>query len=184
MVWRFSILMVSALVLSACNKPGGEKASGPAEVAKPIVSPAALPTRKPGLWQQIVSTGGMNQESHICIDPTVEAKISVWGAQAGKKLCDTSQITPIPGGGWQFSSSCDMGTGGKIVSAGKITGDFTTNYMVATESTTQGAATPQMNGVHKMTLVGLWEGPCPADMKPGDMTLPGGMKMNLLDMTK
>jgi hypothetical protein len=27
-----------------------------------------------------------------------------------------------------------------------------------------------------------WQGPCPADMKPGDMAMPNGMKINMMDM--
>jgi hypothetical protein len=33
-----------------------------------------------------------------------------------------------------------------------------------------------------MTLDATWKGPCPADFKPGDMELPGGMKINMLTM--
>ena len=44
------------------------------------------------------------------------------------------------------------------------------------------AGAPQMNGEHAMTLEATWKGPCPADFKPGDMELPGGMKINMLTM--
>jgi hypothetical protein len=40
----------------------------------------------------------------------------------------------------------------------------------------------QANGTHDMEMTGTWEGPCPADMKPGDMLLPGGVKVNLNSM--
>jgi hypothetical protein len=39
-----------------------------------------------------------------------------------------------------------------------------------------------MNGSHKMVLDAVWQGPCPAGFKPGDMELPGGMKINVLEM--
>src|SRR5438552_2208628 len=45
-----------------------------------------------------------------------------------------------------------------------------------------GAAATQMNGEHEMTMEGTWKGACPAGFKPGDMELPGGMKINMLDM--
>jgi hypothetical protein len=46
---------------------------------------------------------------------------------------------------------------------------------------------PQANGTHEMELTATWQGPCPAGMKAGDMTmtLPGSgktMTMNIADM--
>ena len=48
-------------------------------------------------------------------------------------------------------------------------------------STTTGGPLPQANGVHKIAIEATWQGPCPADMKPGDMEMPGGMKINMND---
>jgi hypothetical protein len=46
-------------------------------------------------------------------------------------------------------------------------------------SSTSGSPMPQANGVqHKTMIEATWEGPCPADMKPGDMEV-NGFKMNL-----
>ena len=35
-----------------------------------------------------------------------------------------------------------------------------------------------------MTLEAKWLGACKADQKPGDIVMPGGMKMNVKDMEK
>jgi hypothetical protein len=75
-----------------------------------------------------------------------------------------------------------MGSGGTIVSTGEAKGDFGSHYTVDIKSSTTGAAAPQMNGEHAMTLEATWKGPCPAGFKPGDMELPGGMKINMLTM--
>jgi hypothetical protein len=188
MGWRGGVLALSAaaLALGACSKPAGDKAAsaedaGKAATATAPAAPAAMPSRKPGLWKQMVTTSGMQQVSSICLDKAAEAKLAVWGAGASKDMCQQTELHPVPGG-WSFKSSCDMGSGGKTVSQGTVTGDFNTSYRVEAESTTEGAGAPQMNGAHKMSMEATWEGPCPADMKPGDMTLPGGMKMNMLDM--
>jgi hypothetical protein len=53
---------------------------------------------------------------------------------------------------------------------------------VAIDSVTTGGSMAQMNGPHHIEIVADWKGACPADMKPGDMTLPGGMKINMLTM--
>jgi hypothetical protein len=188
MGWRHGVLAMSvgALALSACNKPAGDKAVSAEGAAKPATAtapphPLAMPSRKPGLWKQTVSTSGIRQVSSICLDKAAEAKLAVWGAGASKDVCQQTSVSAVPGG-WAFKSSCDMGSGGKTVSQGTVTGDFNTSYRVEAESTTEGAGAPQMNGPHKMTMEATWEGPCPADMKPGDMALANGMKMNMLDM--
>ncbi|HEX5377983.1 MAG TPA: DUF3617 family protein [Phenylobacterium sp.] len=194
MNWRHGILALSAaaLALGGCSKPAGEKAAQAPDAGQaasattpakaPAAGPPAMPTRKPGLWKQTVSTSGMEQVSSICLDKEVESKLAVWGAGASKDICQQSAVTPAPGG-WAFTSSCDMGSGGKVSSKGRVTGDFNTSYRVESESVTEGAGAPQMNGPHKMTLTATWQGPCPADMKPGDMALANGMKINMMDMT-
>ena len=122
------------------------------------------------------------QISRICLDAATDARMSLWGAQATKDLCGGNTMTPLPGGGWSFSSTCDMGTGGKTTTSGTATGDFNVKYLVQAKSVTEGAAAPQMNGPHTVNIEAAWQGPCPAGTKPGDMTLPGGIKVNLLDL--
>jgi hypothetical protein len=124
---------------------------------------------------------GMTQISRICFSEAVNRKVTLWGQQGDEDMCSQKSITPTAGG-WKFSSTCNMGSGGTIVSSGEAKGDFGTHYTVDIKSSTTGAAAPQMNGPHAMTLEATWKGPCPADFKPGDMELPGGMKINMLTM--
>jgi hypothetical protein len=35
-----------------------------------------------------------------------------------------------------------------------------------------------------MTMTAKWLGPCAAGQRPGDMIMPNGMKMNILDLQK
>lgn len=179
MMWRRAVLVMSAaaLALSACNKP--EKAAEPAKPFQPSSTP---PKRKPGLWEQRVSNGEFVQVTRICLDEATDAKLSWWGTQASKGVCEKNLASARTDGGWQFSSVCDMGTGGKTTTSGVATGDFNSHYQIVAESSTEGAGAPQMNGPHKMTIDAQWQGACPADMKGGDMALPGGLKINLLDV--
>lgn len=142
------------------------------------------PRRKAGLWEQTVSTAGMAQTSTLCVDAAVEEKLGWWSQQATQTQCSQTSFTPSPGG-WTFSSTCDMGGSGRTVTKGVATGDFGSAYQMDMTSTTTGATTAHMNGEHKMTIKAAWKGPCPADMKPGDMVLtPGGVKINLLTNTR
>jgi hypothetical protein len=76
-----------------------------------------------------------------------------------------------------------MGGSGTVTSDGSATGDFSSHYKVEATAVTSGAPTPQANGAHKMSIEATWQGPCPADMKPGDMEMPGGTKINMQNPT-
>jgi predicted small lipoprotein YifL len=182
---RVLVSAAAILALAACGKkpastPDAATAAAPAAAA-PQTASMTPPERKAGLWEQKISTAGMTQVSRICISDAVNKKVTLWGQQGGEETCSQQSITPTAGG-WKFASTCNMGTGGTIVSSGEAKGDFGTHYTVDIKSSTTGAAAPQMNGPHAMTLEATWKGPCPANFKPGDMELPGGMKLNMLTM--
>jgi hypothetical protein len=184
---RVLVSAAALLALTACSKKDNAAKAPDASVAGPAAAkapaaPLAPPERKVGLWEQKMSTAGMTQVSRVCISDEVNKQMSLWGQQSGKDMCQRQSISPTPGG-WKFSSSCNMGSGGTIVSEGEAKGDFGSRYTVDIKSSTTGAAAPQMNGEHAMTLEATWKGPCPPDFKPGDMELSGGMKINMLTMT-
>jgi hypothetical protein len=70
-----------------------------------------------------------------------------------------------------------------ITSRAEITGDFNSAYTVKSTSNTQGgpAAVPRDSTT---TIEAKWLGACKADQKPGDIVMPGGIKMNVRDMQK
>jgi hypothetical protein len=190
---------VSLVALSACSKkpdqtpprtppPPDSKphvatpASGAPTAGTTAAAPVSMPARTPGLWEQKVSSRGRTQVSRICLDKAVEQRFTVWGQNAGRGACGHIRITPRVGGGWDFTSSCDTGETGRTVTRGEATGDFAKAYKVSAESRISGARAPEMNGTHAMTLEASWQGPCPAGMRPGDMLLPGGLKINMMQI--
>jgi hypothetical protein len=169
--------LLALIALAGCQKKTQETPAGPSASVTPQMT---APARKPGVWEQRVSNGDIVQVSRVCLDPDVDAKISWWGAQSTKDICQKNLVTHRPDGRWQFSSVCDMGSGGQVTTAGVASGDFASHYQVVGQSSTVGASVAHMNGTRRLTIDAAWQGPCPADMKPGDMTLPGGVKINLL----
>jgi hypothetical protein len=123
---------------------------------------------------------GIKQSIRMCLDAATEQKMKWWGSNAGpgKRDCQQQSFHPHLGGGWDFHSVCNMGESGTVTSDGAMRGDFGSHYTVELTSNTTGSPMPQANGSHKMTIEATWTGPCPADMKPGDMELPGGMRIN------
>jgi len=185
-----ALTAVSLVALSACDRkpaqaphPPARPGAAPASSAPSAVTPAALPARAPGLWAQTVSSRGRSQTTRICLDKATEARFTWWGQHAGPGACSHAQVTPRTGGGWTFASSCDLGENGRTETRGEVTGDFAKAYRVSARSTISGARAPEMNGTHAMTLEASWKGPCPAGMRPGDMLLPGGTKINVLQIS-
>jgi len=179
-----AVLGVSLLALAACQKkeakaPAAEvSASASGGNTSASAGPVAMPKRKPGLWSHTMVANGSTQAMKVCIDADTDAKMSVWGQAVGKDMCSKNSVSATPGG-YAFESECDMGSMGHVVSKGSVTGDFNSAYTVKTSSTTTGSSMPQANTTSEMTLTAKWEGACPADMKGGDITLPGGMKINM-----
>jgi hypothetical protein len=173
----------AALALGGCSKQAGTGAAANAgATATTPAGPTAPPARKAGLWEQKISADGMQQTMKTCLDAATDRKMKWWGAQApggGKSDCAEQRVTMHPGGGWDFRAVCAMGQSGTVTSDGSATGDFSSHYTVAATSVTAGSPMPQANGTHKTTIEATWTGPCPADMKPGDMELPGGMRINV-----
>ncbi|MDP1872959.1 DUF3617 family protein [Phenylobacterium sp.] len=178
------------LVVAGCNRSNETEGGDPAPAATagaeaPIAGqPAApaAPRRRAGLWEQRISSEGMVQVSRICIDDALEERLSWWGQQGTNETCEKNLVSRRADGGWQFSSVCDMGSGGKTTTSGAATGDFNTRYVITGESSTVGAAAPQMNGTRTVNIEAVWQGACPEGFRPGDMELPGGIRLNLLDM--
>ncbi len=118
----------------------------------------------------------------LCLDEATEAKLTVWGGQATAEMCPKNAFARTPTG-FTFDSECDLGGGGKVATKGVATGDFNSKYVIKATSVTTGSSMPQANGTADMEMTGTWEGACPASMKAGDMTLPGGVTMNINQVT-
>ncbi|WP_337189301.1 DUF3617 family protein [Phenylobacterium sp.] len=174
---------VAALALAACQKKDEATAKGDAAPDAAGAS-AALPAdpaqfkRRPGLWSQAMTSDGSTQTIKLCTDEATEAKFSLVGQQVSKEMCPKNVITPKPGG-WAFESECSMGGMGTTVTRGEATGDLNSRYTIKATVVTSGSSMPQANGTSQMEITAVREGDCPAGMKPGDMTLPGGITMNL-----
>jgi len=184
-----ALTAVSLIALTACNRkpaeaphPPAAPGSAPTSSAPTTFAPASIPARTPGLWEQKVSSRGATQASRICLDKATEARFTWWGQHAGQGACSHARVSPRAGGGWTFASSCDMGEYGRTETRGEVTGDFAKAYKVSAQSIVSGARAADMNGTHAMTLEASWRGPCPAGMRPGDILLPGGMKINVMQI--
>jgi hypothetical protein len=70
-----------------------------------------------------------------------------------------------------------------MTSHSEITGDFNSAYTVRSTSHSERgpSALPRDSTT---TIEAKWLGACKGDQKPGDIMMPGGIKMNVKDMEK
>jgi len=142
-----------------------------------------LPTRKAGLWEmRMVRTGSSMPDMTMqhCTDATTDKQMST-SFSPGKDTCSKQDIQKTATG---YVSDTVCGVAGiTITSHAEITGDFNSAYTVKSTSHSERGATgaPRESTT---TIEAKWLGACKPDQKPGDIVMPGGMKMNIMDLEK
>ncbi|MBI5132243.1 MAG: DUF3617 family protein [Rhodopseudomonas palustris] len=143
-----------------------------------------LPTRKPGLWElKMVRPGSAIDDVAMqhCTDEATDKKMNSSFQPMSNEVC-SKQDTQKTATGYVTDAVCNI-AGMTTTSHSEITGDFNSAYSV--KVTSQHDKPPP--GVPKnatMTLEAKWLGPCKDGQKPGDIVMPGGIKMNIADIEK
>jgi hypothetical protein len=138
-----------------------------------------LPDRKPGLWELRTQPAGMPQPivAQMCLDPESDKAMMKIGLSMSE--CESMTVNH-DGDTMLVDATCDV-MGAKLKSHTVITGDFQSAYEMKTVSDRISGST-DLPDHSEVTQSAKWVGDCPADMAPGDMMMPGGMKMNILKM--
>ena len=147
-------------------------------------SAVELPVRKAGLWEMKVlreGTPSPDMTMQQCTDATTDKDMSTAFSPMGKELCPKQDIQKTATG-YVTDSVCNV-AGMSIASRAEITGDFNSAYTVkSTSHSDRGPA--GMPRDTTTTIEAKWLGACKPDQKPGDIVMPGGIKMNIKDMEK
>ncbi|WP_291855881.1 DUF3617 family protein [Bradyrhizobium sp.] len=143
-----------------------------------------LPVRRAGLWEmKVLRAGATAPEMTMqqCTDQTTDKDMSTSFSPMAKEMC-TKQDIQKTATGYVTDSVCAI-AGVSIASRAEIVGDFNSAYTVKSTSRSEGgpAGVPR----DSTTMIeAKWLGACKADQRPGDMMMPGGIKMNIKDMEK
>ncbi len=140
-------------------------------------SAAELPPRKAGLWEMktTVSSGHLVSMQQ-CVDAKTDEAMQANTAANAQRDCSKRDVQKS-GNTITIDSVCTM-AGKPRTAHTVITGSFDSSYNMAITSQSEGQPT------HTVSVEAKWLGPCPADQKPGDIIMPNGVKMNVLEMTK
>lgn len=139
--------------------------------------PVDMPNRKPGLWEIKVNAGGQMPAMTMqqCTDATTDKDMSATFSPMAKEMC-TRQDMQKTATGLVIDSTCTVG-GVTSTSHTEIVGDFNSAYTLKVSTKSAGKMPDAVT-----TMEARWMGACKADQKPGDIVMPGGMKMNIKDM--
>jgi hypothetical protein len=160
---------------------------GWAIVAGPFAAAASaveLPVRKAGLWEMKTMRAGSSTPDMTmqqCTDESTDKAMSTAFSPMAKESCSKNDIQKTANG-YVGDSVCSFG-GMSMTSHSETTGDFNSAYTVKSTSTTKGGP-PGVPGDSTTIIEAKWLGACKPDQKPGDIMMPGGMKMNIKDMEK
>lgn len=140
------------------------------------------PARKPGQWslEMKASKDTPAMTVQLCLDAATDKGMMQTGMGIGKSLCPNQKIAR-EGDKIVIESKCDLG-GMKVDGRTEITGDFQSNYTMTTKADVTDAPEgmdAKTDVEHKATWV---SGTCGDGMVPGDMLMPGGIKMNMKQM--
>ena len=136
--------------------------------------------RKPGLWHIVTETGSMtapSREIRICIDSATEDTLYQLSTNGGSgAACDRTGVRRL-NDTLTTEMVCKVGET-KITTQTVITYNGDSAYHSEIKAHFD---PPTMNGRSGSTARqdAKWLGSCPADMQPGDVVLPGGLRTSL-----
>ena len=147
-------------------------------VAPALAADFELPERKPGMWDIKMVTskpaGMPEMVIKVCIDPATDKQMMSAGLSMSEDMCQDLEWSE-DGDSYVLDATCTMGNM-TATSHVVISGDFDSEYTVEVTGRTEGGP---MAGDMEMTQTATWMGDaCTDDLKPGEMLLPGGMKVD------
>jgi len=141
-----------------------------------------IPARKAGEWQiQMAAEKPAKMPPMLikaCVDAATDKAMMTAGLAMNKDKCEKLDMTN-EGGAIVIDSTCKFGPM-KTTSHVVIEGDFNAQYTLKVTGSSAGGA---KTGGMSMTQTATWMGAeCTDGLQPGEMLMPGGMKVNATKM--
>jgi len=140
------------------------------------------PTRKTGLWEITMSLGSdRTMTMSQCTDEATDKDLITNSGASMQQVCTRTELQRTATG-YANDATCKFG-GMTTTSHFEMSGDFNSAYTVKVTGHNSGGPA-MMPPDTNMTMQATWTGPCKADQTPGDMIMPGGIKVNVKDLQK
>ena len=142
-----------------------------------------IPALRPGLWEATTTAPNRSQThpavTRVCIDKQTQRHILDQLAFAMPRMCSRNQYE-MRGGRFMTDSSCTFGAS---TIEGRTETTFLRDTAYRTEVVGRVGPTGRIAETQRTVIDGRHVGPCPAGMKPGDLVLPNGLTLNLLQLS-
>ena len=174
------------LLLLASSLPAAAQGAKKAADAGHADPRASLPVRKAGLWEVTVQAhapqgmGGMRQPPQTvqqCTNVKAE-RVMLLSILPGQENCSQFKVAKRKGqGGYDIAGACRVHDQ-RVVMNVQLRGDLQSIYSGTYRVEYPGAP---MGNTGSVDFQGRWLGSCKPGQRPGDMTLPNGIKVNVVD---
>jgi hypothetical protein len=140
------------------------------------------PSRKAGQWELHMKSSADAPEMtmQLCLDASTDKGMMQMGMGLAKSMCPDQKIAR-EGGKIIIDGSCSI-AGMTVKGRTEVSGDFQSEYTMT--STSEMPDAPEgMPKTTEMEHKARWVGEtCKNGMQPGDIEMPGGIKMNMKSM--
>ncbi len=118
----------------------------------------------------------------VCVDPATDRELMEFGLRIARGTCKKHTMRHA-GNALVIDAECKLGPI-RSVTKSTLSGDFRSKYTVRTEGTTESkVAIGNLSKGPRETLVvqtARWtSATCTGGLKPGDIAMPGGLKVNV-----
>jgi hypothetical protein len=145
--------------------------------------PPDIPALRPGLWEATLAASHRPQPhgsvTHVCIDQRTQRQVLEQLAFALPRMCSRNRFA-MRGGRLVTDSSCTLGAS---TIEGRTETTFFRDTAYRTEVVGRVGPTGHLAAAQRTVIDARHVGRCPAGMKPGDMALPNGLTLNLVQLT-
>jgi hypothetical protein len=143
-----------------------------------------IPARKAGMWhiKMAMGPGLPERTAKLCLDGTTDKAMMEAGLSLTKGMCEKQEMTR-DGGAIVIDSVCKFGPM-KSTSHIVIDGDFQSEYKIHITGAIEGGP-KGMPGKTDLTQTVRWiSADCSDGLKPGEMMMPGGLKIDATKLMK
>jgi Protein of unknown function (DUF3617) len=142
-----------------------------------------LPKRKSGLWEMTMvgdQTNGQPQTVTTCVEKKTDTGFTSSFGDKLPKNCK-EPVVKKSAGTFIITSFCKF-TDSNVTTTAVLSGDMNSAYKI--ERTSNYNPPNKGKKESKQTITAKWLSACKADQRPGDMIMPDGSKVNIIDIQK